>query len=194
MPNGVKRNLESVRYAVKVIELRDIINADNSTDDALRIGFGGGCHWCTEAVFMSLRGVSNVLQGFVQSTPPNDALSEAVVIEFDDAQITQDVLIDVHLRTHASTAQHSMRGKYRSAIYTFNDNQRRSCEQTLRLLQTQFSKPIVTQVLPFEQFEASDDRYHNYYYQNVEKAFCKTYIDPKITLLRERYKKYSQEP
>lgn len=161
---------------------------------SLRIGFGGGCHWCTEAVFLSLRGVSNVQQGFIRSTPPNDAYSEAVVLQYNSAQITQDVLIDIHLRTHASTSDHSMRGKYRSAIYAFDDIQMNSCAQVLTTVQTDFSKQIVTQVLPFAEFKASNARYHNYYYKNVEKAFCTTYIDPKLALLRERYKKYSLEP
>lgn len=173
---------------------KSLLNADAEPSESLRIGFGGGCHWCTEAVFMTLRGVGRVQQGFVRSTPPNDAYSEAVVLNFDSALITQDVLIDIHLRTHASTSQHSMREKYRSAIYTFDDNQLTSCAQTLATLQSDFTKQLVTQVLPFVEFKASDARYHNYYYKNAEKAFCTTYIDPKITLLRERYRKYSQEP
>ncbi len=84
-----------------------------------RIGLGGGCFWCSEAVFQNLRGVAQVAQGFIYSHPPHDSLSEAVLVDFDPAQISLADLIEIHLRTHASTSQHSMRQKYRSAIYAF---------------------------------------------------------------------------
>jgi len=49
-----------------------------------RIGFGGGCHWCTEAIFESLRGVQRVQQGFACSHPPAEQYSEAVLVDFDN--------------------------------------------------------------------------------------------------------------
>ncbi len=82
-----------------------------------RVGFGGGCHWCTEAVFQSLRGVESVEQGWIKSDPPFDTFSEAVIVAFDTLVISLEVLIDVHLRTHASQVDHSFRSKYRSAVY-----------------------------------------------------------------------------
>jgi len=88
-----------------------------------KIGLGGGCHWCTEAVFQALRGVERVEQGFIRSTAPHDGWSEAVIVHFDPAVIDLKTLIEVHLRTHASTSEHSMRGKYRSAVYAFDPQQ-----------------------------------------------------------------------
>lgn len=66
------------------------------------MGSGGGCHWCTEAVFQALCGVSNVEQGYIKSLPPHDSFFEAVVVTLDPKDIPLDVLIYVHLRTHAS--------------------------------------------------------------------------------------------
>lgn len=86
-----------------------------------RIGFGNGCRWCTEAVFQSHRGVSNVAQGFIKSHAPHDSYSEAVVVLFDPGIIPLEVVIDVHLRTHSSMSSHKMRRKYRSAVYIFSD-------------------------------------------------------------------------
>src|SRR3954451_12716902 len=85
-----------------------------------KIGFGGGCHWCTEAVFLSLKGVEQVEQGWIASQPPYDAFSEAVVVTYDPLVITLTDLITIHLHTHASTSNHSMRQKYRSAVYWFD--------------------------------------------------------------------------
>lgn len=152
-----------------------------------RIGFGGGCHWCTEAVFQVLSGVRDVAQGFVRSRAPHDSWSEAVVVTFDPGEIDLRTLIEVHLRTHASTSAHKMRGKYRSAIYTFDDQQARRAADGLRELQPDFSQPLVTLVLDHVEFRASDERFQNYYATNPARPFCRNYIDPKLRLIRATY-------
>jgi len=155
-----------------------------------RIGFGGGCHWCTEAVFQALRGVKSVDQGFVKSDPPYDTFSEAVLVEFDPATIPLGVLIEVHLRTHASTSNHKMRGKYRSAIYVFGGVQEKNSSVILNQLRGDFEKKLVTNVLNMGEFEHSSERFKNYYASGPEKPFCQTYIDPKLSLLRADYASY----
>ena len=156
----------------------------------VKIGFGGGCHWCTEAVFQSLRGVSKVAQGFIKSVPPNDAFSEAVVVNFAPEIIPVGVLIDVHLRTHASTSLHKMRGKYRSAIYVYSDEQADRVLNYIRSVQNQFEDPIVTTTLRDVGFKSSPEQYQNYYKSNAEKPFCTTYIDPKLIRIREQFSEY----
>lgn len=151
------------------------------------IGFGGGCHWCTEAVYQSLIGVEKVEQGFIRSDAPNDSYSEAVVVHFDEAKISKKVLMEIHLRTHASTSSHTMRGKYRSAIYVETPEQAQQCGAVLKSLQAEFDQPLVTQVLFNRGFKFSDDRFQNYYASDPERPFCKAYIDPKLKLLTERF-------
>lgn len=155
-----------------------------------KIALGGGCHWCTEAVFQSLRGVDSVAQGWVASTGAEASFSEAVVIHFDAEEIPLEVLLLVHLHTHASTSQHSMRGKYRSAVYSFSDDQHQRLEEILRRLCKNFKKPLVTKVYPFRVFKPSREAIQNYYYKNPEKPFCKAYIDPKLKLLLSKFGKY----
>ena len=157
-----------------------------------KIGFGGGCHWCTEAVFMSLRGVAQVQQGFIQSLPPNECFSEAVVLHYDADQIALKILIEAHLRTHASTSEHSMRGKYRSAVYVFDQLQTDTSTDILNALQQGFDKPLITRVLQTVEFKASDERFRNYYATDPSRPFCTTYIDPKLDLLRKRFSDYSK--
>ena len=154
---------------------------------AEKIGFGGGCHWCTEAVFSFLNGVNKVEQGWIASEKPYDSLSEAVIVYFDPEVIRLETLIEIHLRTHSSASDHSMRDKYRSAIYTFTQIQKDSATKFLN----EFSEEegtVVTKVLPFGEFNASPDMYQNYYQKNKNKPFCKTYIDPKLRLIMDRFR------
>lgn len=158
----------------------------------LKIGFGGGCHWCTEAVFQSLNGVMHVQQGFIKSAAPHDEYSEAVLVEYDPQIIAINILLDIHLRTHASMSAHKMRGKYRSAIYFCIEDQT-NYHSMLGALQHEFEKPLVTQILPLVAFKLSDERFQNYYQNGPEKPFCKNYIDPKLTMLRKCYSKNYKE-
>jgi len=156
----------------------------------MKIGFGGGCHWCTEAVFQSLRGVSHVAQGFIKSLPPHDAFSEAVVVTFEPEVIPLSVLIDVHVRTHASTSHHKMRGKYRSAIYVYSQVQAKEVGACINASQDDFEDPIITLTLPHEGFKASPDQFQNYYKSNTGKPFCTAYIDPKLAKIRQQFSQF----
>ena len=152
-----------------------------------RIGLGGGCHWCTEAVFQSLRGISNVEQGWIRSTPPHEEFSEAVIVTYDPNEMSLATLIEIHLQTHSSTSSHKLRGKYRSAVYTFGEQQTVLATEILDRLQPAFEAKLVTQVLRHEDFKPSNERFQNYYYKNPERPFCKVYIDPKLRVLRGRF-------
>lgn len=154
----------------------------------MKIAFGGGCHWCTEAVFQSLKGIEKVEQGFVASTGSDNSFSEAIIVYFDPSVIPLKILIEIHLYTHKSTSQHSMRGKYRSAIYVFSDTQSRKAILILKKLQEKFEHKLITKVYPFGQFKPTDERFANYYYNNPDKPFCQSYINPKLQLLLERFK------
>ena len=152
------------------------------------VGFGGGCHWCTEAVFQPLRGVSEVHQGFIRADPPHDAWSEAVRVVFDPRRISLRDLLSVHLLTHASTSDHSMRGKYRSAVYVDDAAQRRVFETLLARISVETGERFVTQVLILRGFRPSDERFWNYYRSDPERPFCQTYIAPKLARLRDRHR------
>ena len=153
----------------------------------MKLGFGGGCHWCTEAVFQALRGVTAVDQGFIRSDVPYDSWSEAVIATFEPSVIDMAALVEIHLRTHASTSAHKMRGKYRSAVYTFDEDQCAAISAMLDVLGREFPAPLVTRVLPFRGFRASDVRFRDYYRTDPGRPFCRTYIDPKLVMLRETF-------
>ncbi|WP_437373262.1 peptide-methionine (S)-S-oxide reductase [Maribacter litoralis] len=155
-----------------------------------KVGFGGGCHWCTEAVFMSLNGVVKVEQGFIAPKKHLTAFSEAVIVHYDANVIELKDLVAIHLDTHKSTENHSMRSKYRSGVYYFEQGIKPMLDEIMSQVQKEFAAPLITEILPFGTFTSSEERYHNYYFNDTEKPFCKTHITPKIKMLKEKYDKH----
>jgi len=154
-----------------------------------KIALGGGCHWCTEAIFQSLNGVRKVEQGYVASFGENHSFSEAVIVHFNTKIISLKNLIEVHLYTHKSTSNHSMREKYRSAIYTFSEIQFNQAKQIVTQFQNKFDNQLITKVHPFRMFKPSKEQMTNYYYKNTKKPFCERFINPKLQLLLKQFSK-----
>lgn len=160
-------------------------------DGSEQVGFGGGCHWCTEAVFQSIPEVLEVKQGWLRSIAPNQSWSEGVLVSIEPGTGHLAALIEAHLMTHASQSQHPLRQRYRSAIYTFGLQQQRRAELILQALQEKFTRQLITQVVPFDGFRLSATRYQNYYATSPDRPFCQTHIEPKLRLLAEHRKPVS---
>ncbi len=156
-------------------------------------GFGGGCHWCTEAVFSSLKGVRSVQQGWIASVGDDSGFSEGVLVTYDTDVIPFSTLIAIHLYTHSSTSLHSMRDKYRSAVYTFDDDDSVLAIETINDLQQEFGHGIITRVLPFAEFSLSREELLNYYFSNPQKPFCELYINPKLQVIMERFSHFAND-
>ncbi|MGB5944209.1 MAG: peptide-methionine (S)-S-oxide reductase [Leeuwenhoekiella sp.] len=158
------------------------------------IGLGGGCHWCTEAVFQSLKGVHKVQQGYIATSPSgrsdqdtSEGLSEAVIVHFDPNVISLAELLLIHLHTHAATRQHSFRDRYRSACYYFDEKQGEQLKILMEEAQNHFAERLITQILPFHKFRESRESIQDYYLKNPDAPFCMRYIVPKLGLLKERF-------
>lgn len=155
-----------------------------------KVALGGGCHWCTEAVFQSLRGVEKVDQGYIASTGEQTSFSEAVIVHFDLDIISLKTLIEIHLRTHSSASDHSMRDKYRSAVYTFSEMQNSEAQEIITYFQPEFENKLIAKVYPFSEFKPSRKQLFNYYYSDPNKPFCERFIEPKLKLLLKDFGKY----
>ena len=149
-------------------------------EEIKKIGLGGGCHWCTEAVFQQVKEVVKVEQGYISSEAPADTLSEAVIVHYLPKKVNLERLLEIHLNTHNSTSNHSFRKKYRSAVYFFSAEEEKEIKSLLVKLQKKFDKKLVTQVLVFGRFEPSREAIQDYYRKNPEAPFCKRYIEPKL--------------
>lgn len=152
-----------------------------------KIGFGGGCHWCTEAVFQFFDGVEKVEQGWIESNSPHNSFSEAVIVHFDPEKIDLETLIEAHLMTHSSTSNHSFREKYRSAIYHFSEMDKKMAEKILARFKVKHKLDYILKILPFKKFKPNTEEYLNYYLKNQEAPFCSAYILPKLKKLKAKY-------
>jgi peptide-methionine (S)-S-oxide reductase len=150
-----------------------------------KIGIGGGCHWCTEAIFQAVKGVQKVEQGYISSIGKEAGFSEAVVVYYDPKEVNLNQLLKIHLLTHHSTSNHSFRKKYRSAVYSFSSQGAQTIKEILAKLQQTFDKTIITKVLPLRAFRPSREAIQNYYKRNPDAPFCIRYIKPKLMNLKE---------
>jgi len=152
-----------------------------------KIGIGGSCHWCTEAIFQSLTGVMKVDQGWISSKRFTE-FSEAIVVKFNPNLVSLETLIKIHLHTHSCTSNHPLRDKYRSAVYCFDLEQKERVQLLLHEQQKDFDDPIITRTLHFQEFKKNKEEYLDYYYSDPSKSFCQNIINPKLHLLLNKYR------
>jgi peptide-methionine (S)-S-oxide reductase len=129
--------------------------------------------------------VQKVEQGWISSFGDQNSFSEAVIVHFDLQKVSLLQLVEVHLQTHSSASNHSMRSKYRSAVYYFEEDQESESKRIIQRLQSKYTQPLITQVLPFVEFKPSPEQFRNYYRKNSKKKFCERYIAPKLKLIKE---------
>ncbi|TGE78842.1 peptide methionine sulfoxide reductase [Pseudoalteromonas sp. KS88] len=152
------------------------------------VGLGGSCHWCTEAIFASLIGVVRVEQGWFKIADTTSDFSEAVRVTFDSDILSLTDLIAIHIDTHSATEVHSMRHKYRSAVYTYSEQQALQAHIAIHEKQNDYSKPLIVQVLAAGEFKHSPAKYQDYYYSNPHRPFCEMRINPKLSKLLAHYR------
>ena len=140
----------------------------------ITVGFGGGCHWCTEAVFSNIPEAFDVMQVWIRSTGEHCSLSEAVLLKCELGNLEK--LIHIHLKTHSSTNEHQFRKKYRSAVYFSNPDHEILIQKSIN----NFGVDVITKVLPMNGFELDEEKYLNYYKKNKGNQFCETYIESKL--------------
>lgn len=164
--------------------------------------FGGGCFWCTEAIFQRLMGVEKVTPGYSggEGTARYEAVSggdtghaESIQIVFNPAVITYRMILDVFFNLHDPTTLNRQGAdvgtEYRSIVFYHNVEQKMIAEEIINeMSKTQkFKDPIVTEVVPFKDFTPAEGYHQNYYNNNREAAYCRIVIDPKITKLYKQF-------
>lgn len=165
--------------------------------------FGGGCFWCTEALFKELRGVISVMPGYAGGTkeyPTYEEVSrgktghaEVIKIEFDPNEIKYRDLLTVFFATHDPTTLNQQGAdvgtQYRSIVLYTNESQHREAEEYINAISQALpqGKKIVTEVKPLSVFYEAEANHRDYYQKNQSAPYCQIVILPKIEKLEKEF-------
>ncbi len=165
---------------------------------------GGGCFWCTEAVYLELKGVVDVKPGYSGGHVKNPSYkevctgttghAEVVQVTFDPDVVSFSDILEVFFMTHDPTTLNRQGNdvgpQYRSVIFYHNEAQKEIAEKVIDLFEKEkvYDKPIVTQVEPFEKFYEAEDYHQNYYNRNKGQGYCQYVITPKLEKFRKIFK------
>lgn len=164
---------------------------------------GGGCFWCTESVFLSLKGVQSVVSGYMGGEAStanyqtvcggNSGHVEVIKIEFDAAELPLEVLLDVFFGTHDPTTKdrqgNDVGSQYRSIVYYTDDEQKPTVDRTINKLRDR-GLNIVTEVHPAVEFYKAEEVHQDFFNRNPGQAYCNFAIPPKLAKLRKEFSKY----
>ena len=161
---------------------------------------GGGCFWCTEAVFQEVKGIHKVVSGYTGGKAPGRPTyreicsgltghAEVVQVTFDPSIISYEDIIIIFMTTHDPTSLNRQGAdtgtQYRSVIYFHNDEQEQKAKVVLHEMQAVYEKPIVTELSPLGIFYDAEEYHQDYYKNNSEQGYCQVVINPKLAKLRQ---------
>jgi peptide-methionine (S)-S-oxide reductase len=165
--------------------------------------FANGCFWCTEAVFLQLKGVEKVQSGFtggdIKNPPYREVVmgrtghAEAIQLFFDASQISYEELLYVFFSTHDPTTLnkqgYDVGKQYRSAIFYKDESQKDTAERIITEIEEQkiFKNPIVTEVTSASKFYLAEQEHQDFYQRNTEYRYCQIIIEPKLATLRKKF-------
>ena len=161
---------------------------------------GGGCFWCTEAVFQEVRGVHTVVSGYTGGKAPGRPTyreicsgltghAEVVQVSFDPSIISYEDILIIFMTTHDPTSLNRQGAdagtQYRSVIYHHNEAQQKKAKVVLEEMQAMYEKPIVTELSALGIFYDAEADHQDYYKNNSEQGYCQVVINPKLAKLRQ---------
>ncbi|MEN9560833.1 MAG: hypothetical protein RIQ56_106 [Candidatus Parcubacteria bacterium] len=171
--------------------------------------FGGGCFWCTEAVFQMLKGVSLVESGYAGGSTEkptyervsegNTGHAEVIRVTYDPAVITYSDLLTVFFGSHDPTTLNKQGNdvgeQYRSVIFFQDQEEKNIAESILREVQESLTdgSRVVTQIAPLGVFYKAEDYHQNYFKSNSSAPYCQIIIEPKIEKVRKRFAELVQQ-
>ncbi|MBI5224592.1 peptide-methionine (S)-S-oxide reductase MsrA [Candidatus Micrarchaeota archaeon] len=165
------------------------------------IVLGGGCFWCTEAIFQRIPGVIKVTPGYAGGTSKNpsyDSVSEGlsghaevIEVQYDEKKVGLPYLLEVFFAAHDPTTLNKQGNdvgtQYRSTILYADDSQKKIAENAIKKAQANFKEKIVTEISRLEKFHPAENYHKNYFESNPSQPYCKFVILPKIQKVEKKF-------
>ena len=165
------------------------------------IVFGGGCFWCTEAIFSMLNGVIKVTPGYSGGVTKNPSYkevcsgetghAEVIKVEFDPSKIKLSKLLKVFFTSHDPTTPNKqgndLGSQYRSIILYTNEKQKEEIEKYIKKIKYNFENLVVTQVQELEEFYSAEDYHKDYFEKNPLNPYCMLVINPKLKKSKKNF-------
>ncbi len=166
-------------------------NSKKTTETAT---LGGGCFWCTEALFQVLPGVKSVTSGYAGGTTENPTYkevcsgktghAEVIQIEFEPNVASYEKILDTFWEAHDPTTLNRQGAdsgtQYRSIILYNSEAQKAVAEKSKTEAQKRFSRAIVTEIVPLKHFYKAEGYHQDYYRSNPDQPYCRAVIQPKV--------------
>lgn len=183
-----------LRYCINSASMQLI---DEDSQEATAV-LGGGCFWCTEAVFQRVKGVKHVESGYSGGAIKNPTYreictgrtghAEVIKITYDPEQLDYADLLRIFFSTHDPTTLnrqgYDTGTQYRSVIFYQNEKEQQIADAVVEEMGTYFDDPIVTELGPLGAYYPADESHQNYYNENENQPYCSAIISPKIQKLR----------
>lgn len=161
----------------------------------------GGCFWCLDSVFRHLRGVEEVISGYVGGSVEHPTYeqvctgttghAEAVKVVFDEQQLPVDTLLDVFFTLHDPTTLNRQGNdvgtQYRSAMFPADATQRETFERAIQRAREWWGAPIVTTIEPLGAFWPAEDYHQDFFAKNPGQGYCQAVIPAKVAKVRRRF-------
>ena len=162
---------------------------------------GGGCFWCTEAVYLEVRGVTRVESGYMGGAAANPTYeqvcsgttghAEVVRLEFDPNVIGYRDILEIFFTIHDPTTLNRQGNdvgtQYRSVIFTTSPAQEATARQVMAEMASVWDAPLVTQLLPQQQWYKAEDEHQNYFAQHPLQGYCAFVVAPKVAKFRTMF-------
>ena len=163
---------------------------------------GGGCFWCTEAIFSEVIGIEKVVSGYSGGNAPGKPTyrevcsgltghAEVVQITFNENIISYKDVLTIFMTTHDPTTLNRQGAdvgtQYRSVIFYHDNAQRKVAEEVIKEVSQLYDNPIVTEISPLDVFHEAEDYHQDYYRNNKEQSYCNFVITPKLAKFRKEY-------
>ncbi len=163
---------------------------------------GGGCFWCTEAVFQLVKGVEKIVSGYTGGKAPGKPTyreicsgltghAEVIQVTFDTNVISYHDLLVIFMTTHDPTTLNRQGAdvgtQYRSVIYYHDDEQKKIAGTVIKELVSYYENPLVTEIHLLRKFYEAEDYHQDYYKNNKEQGYCNYVITPKLAKLRKMH-------